>query len=114
MKLKSTVSFSLKSEDGINAVFTFRKPKLNDALTVDKLPDGAHPNERIKKQCQDALKHLVRVEGLEHEDGTPVKVEEITSLDLDPALTYSIVVGYHEAINKTQEVSEEKKDSASA
>lgn len=111
MKISPTVKVVLESPDG-NAVFTFRKPRLNDHLKVDDVPEGVSKEEKLRLALSRVFERLISVDGLFHEDGTPVTKDEIANLDLDPATIFAIVEGYNHAVNGTKP--DEKNGSASA
>lgn len=110
MKVLSTVKVVLESTDG-NATLIFKRPRLNEQLK-EEAPVEDSGAARVRKQCENAFKNLVDVQGLEFDDGSPVTVETIKNLDLDYSTVVAILTGYHEALGLRE--SAEKKDSASA
>ena len=108
MRLKKT--FKVKLEDGDeSAVFEFKKPPLN------RLFDAGNPNdsqiERLKKEWQVIAGDLISIEGLEHEDGSAVKVEEVKDFALDFITMKSLVVAYGAAVYGLKGAEPEKKES---
>lgn len=115
MKLSSTVKVTLEAPEG-NAVFTFGRLKLNEQLEAMREAEAtkdAPMHERIPKQFAFILNKLISFEGLEHEDGTKVKREDITNLGLDIGTMNLIIEGYYAALNLRKD-DPEKKGSASA
>jgi hypothetical protein len=88
MRLKSTFTVTLESPDG-NATFVFKKPKAN------KIFAAKTEENDVKANFYMLTEDLVSVDGLENEDGSKVKVEDLKSLDLDFATLRAIIEGYN-------------------
>lgn len=104
MKISSTFKVVLESPDG-NATFTFARAKLNDLLTFEleaakRVQDGDKV-ETARANFQFIAGYLKAVEGLVHEDGTPVTVEEVRDLALPSDVLMAIVAGYNAALSRS-------------
>lgn len=110
MKIKSTFRVQVTSPDG-DAFFTFRALKLNERfqfVSEIQAAQNASPTERGRYGLGVMLDRLVAVEGLEHEDGKPVSVDEVKNLEIDAATIDRIALGFVEAIIGKKESPEKK------
>lgn len=98
MKISGSIIVRLEDADG-DAEFTFKAPKLNEILQADldaKKIDSEI--ERVKFHWSQIMKSLVKVTGLEHEDGKAVEVSEVKDLALPTKIMFAIVAAYNQAV----------------
>lgn len=97
MKVSGSIIVKLEDADG-DAEFTFQAPKLNEILQADLDAKKIESDiERVKFHWSQIMKSLVKVTGLEHEDGKPVEVSEVKDLALPTKIMFAIVAAYNEA-----------------
>lgn len=97
MKLRSTVTVRIESPDG-DAVFSVRKLKDNERARLQhelkELPEYEQ-NERYRERIVALVQD---VQGLEHEDGSPVTVEDLQSGNVYPEVFTLLLTGYFAAL----------------
>lgn len=101
------VKVLLESPDG-NAVITMKAMAYNVQLKVisdiEALKASADAGIATLKDLYGAVfAQIISVEGLEHEDGSPVTVEQIRNLELPQELIIAIHTGYFAALNPPEE-----------
>lgn len=106
MKIKSTFTVVLESDDGENAEFVFKKPRANKILAIQ-----ASESKDIKDNFFMITEDLVSVKGLYEEDGKEVTKETLGNLELDMTTLMAIIHGYNQAAYPKKEEDQEKKTS---
>lgn len=109
MKISNTLNVTIKDPDG-DARFSFKEIQLNDFLErqvrLDEIRErtsngeGAAAIEATRDLFSTLLEDLVKVEGLENEDGKPITVEQIKDLELPLRYVNAITLGYAAAVKE--------------
>lgn len=104
MKLKSTFKVEIEDkEENVNAVFTFKKPRANKILELQTQESD------IKKQFSFVTDDLIDLDGLFHENGDRVSIDEVKGLDLELSFMLALIHAYTLAAFPKKEADEEKK-----
>lgn len=97
MKIKSTFTVKLEAPDEQPAIFTFKRAKLNDLLT-EAVDDDAKGPDALRARLAIIFDYLIKVEGLEDENGVQLTVDQIKGLELDLVTINALVKGYNAAL----------------